>query len=389
MESSAHSDEENGRAHAHASPPETKARLIARLLAGSWRAAPPAPSISLEELEACAPLLIVSGAAGLGWRLVRETDLSASPAALSLREAYRLHAIHAAVYEHELERAFELLRARGIEPLLIKGWSSALSYPERGLRPLGDMDLCVAPGQYCAALEALKALEDSVTPVDLHRGLKKLCACGWEELYERSRLVPLGDSYVRVLAPEDHLHILSVHMLAHGAWRPLWLCDIGAALESLPEGFDWELCLGKGARAGWVMCALGLARVLLGARIDDDALARRAATSLPGWLVPAVLKEWEAPFTPSYYQMPMAAWLRYRKGLRSALTSRWPNPIEATVSLRVPFNEWPRWPIQLGSGLLRTARFLTGLPRAVKEAGARPASFVLQPSSLTREPFEE
>ncbi len=50
----------------------------------------------------------------------------------------------------------------------------------------------------------------------------------------RSQLVNLDGVDVRVPGLEDHLGILCLHLLHHGAFRPLWLCDIAAALETRP-----------------------------------------------------------------------------------------------------------------------------------------------------------
>src|SRR5205814_891640 len=80
-----------------------------------------------------------------------------------------------------------------------------------------------------------------------------------------------------VLGPEDHLRLLCLHMLVHGVCRPLWLCDIGAALESRPAEFDWRWFLsGDPRRTRWALCALGLAHELLGARLQDTPVAERA-----------------------------------------------------------------------------------------------------------------
>src|SRR6185312_10059446 len=87
-----------------------------------------------------------------------------------------------------------------------------------------------------------------------------------------------------------------VHFLKHGAWRPLWLCDIGLLLERMPAGFDWAVCLGKDKRrANWILSAAGLAHKLLKAQISDEQIAERAA-QVPGWLCESVLKQWERPF---------------------------------------------------------------------------------------------
>jgi hypothetical protein len=53
--------------------------------------------------------------------------------------------------------------------------------------------------------------------------------------------------------------------------------------------------------------------------------------------------------------------------LLKALRTRWPNPIEATVGTRGPFNNWPRLPFQIGESLLRTASFAARLINSARE----------------------
>ena len=55
----------------------------------------------------------------------------------------------------------------------------------------------------------------------------------------------------------------------HGMARPLWLCDIGVCLASLPADFDWDYCLwGRKHHTAWVIAVLGLADTLLGCRCE-------------------------------------------------------------------------------------------------------------------------
>ena len=162
--------------------------------------------------------------------------------------------------------SLSLLRAVGVEPLLAKGWAAVRLYPEPGLRPYGDIDLWVRPEQHPVALAALSGPAGQRCRVDLHDRFAQL-DCTWQDVYERSRLEQLGEVEVRLLGAEDHLRLICIHMLGHGAWRPVWLCDIAAAVESLPEDFDWARCLhGHPRRAQWIVCAIGLARQVLGAR---------------------------------------------------------------------------------------------------------------------------
>jgi len=340
------------------------------VLAGAWRRSPPPLQLSPVALAEITPLLLRSGAAGLGWWRVRHSDLRTNPPAFQLQQAYRLHTLQAARHERQIGRAITLLRSAGVEPLLAKGWAAARLYPERGLRPYGDIDLWVRPEQHAAAVTALRSPSSQNCPVDLHQKFRHL-ERSWDELYNRSWLVPLGDVKVRTLGPEDHLRLLCLHMLFHGVFRPLWLCDIGAALECLPANFDWEYCLEGWPRySDWVACAIGLAHQLLGARLDG-APVRLRAKRLPRWLLPSVLRQWESE--EHYMQTPsMAFCLRHPAHMVRAIRLRWPDPIQATVGVSAPFNELPRLPFQLVECLLRTAHFVAQVPRRVRQNSTQP-----------------
>jgi hypothetical protein len=339
--------------------------LIAAALAGAWRRVPGETAISAEDLAVITPLLLGSGAGALAWWRVRDSALRASAAARELREAYRFHTLGAALHELGIKEAFRLLRAAGVAPVLVKGWAVTRLYPEKGLRPYGDIDLCVRPEEYPRAAAALDGSEARKYSVDLHEGFENLDEESVEDLYARSRLERLDDCDVRVLGPEDHLRVLCVHFLRHGAWRPLWLCDVAAAVESRPADFDWDRCLGGDRRrADWVVCTIGLAHRLLGARVEDTPVAGRASR-LPGWLLPAVVAQWETPCAPDHFPPElMLTSLRHPSRVPRALRDRWPNPIEATISVKGSFNELPRLPFQLGACLSRTTRFLGRLAKA-------------------------
>lgn len=351
---------------------KSRSSLVAKALAGSWRSHPPPLEISDTELDQIIPLLLGSGAAALGWWRILHSELDQhSGSAIELQQAYRLLALQDTLHEREIKKIFALLRSAGVEPLLVKGWAIARLYPETVLRPFGDVDICVRPEHFKLASERLKSSGGEGLWADLHAGFSELEDRSIEDLYARSQLVKIDDAAIRVLGAEDHLGLLAIHLLKHGAWRPLWLCDIGAVIESLPEEFDWDLCLGHNQRrASWITSAIGLAHHLLGARIDGLPVAERARR-LPNWLVPNVLKEWETPFAinqpPMKHSEPMSKYLRHPMGILKGLRNRWPNPIIATISLRGSFNNLPRWPYQLGNCLSRTTRFFTQLACLMRE----------------------
>jgi hypothetical protein len=342
-------------------------RLVATMLEGAWRAAPSASTCLPDELAAVVPLLLSFGAGALGWRRIRNTELKAFPDARELQQAYYLHTLQAALHEREIKSVIPFLNAAGIDPVMVKGWAIAQIYPEHGLRPYGDLDLCVRRSQYSAGKSALLDAEAPQCDVDLHDGFGKLDHLPDEELFERSILVDLGGVKVRVLSAEDHLRVLSVHMLRHGACRPLWLCDIAAALESLASDFDWDHCLTASRRvADWVICAIGLAHRLLGAQFGakpGDIPVVGQAKQLPEWLIPAVLNQWGRAFRA---RAPIGGlWRRPLAAFRE-LPHHWPNGIEGTINVRGPFNELPRWPFQIGDSLRRSALFLAEIPKSLR-----------------------
>jgi hypothetical protein len=261
-----------------------------------------------------------------------------------------------------------MLRSAGVEPILIKGWAVSQYYPERGLRPYGDFDLCVRPSQYGAATAALANIDRTEYNIDLHRGFEKFGNESFNELYRRTLLKGLGEVEVRVLSREDHFRLICFHLLREGAWRPLWLCDIAAMLESTPVDFDWKVCLGTDRQARAVACAISLAHLLLGASVEcvpDTAQLKK----IPRWPVPTVLKEWGQllPSMRQRHNMTMLMHLRDSRNLLQGFRDRWPNPIEATVTMNGPFNELPRLPFQIGNCLYRSTAFLAQLPSRLRE----------------------
>src|SRR5712691_8232439 len=216
-------------------PPFDRGQLVAATLSGSWRdSSSSVMNIAESQLDEVTPLLYGSGAAALGWWRVRQTSLSTSASAVVLHQAYRLQALQSAIHEQKIEKVFRLLRQASVEAILVKGWAAAGLYPDSSLRPYGDIDLCVRQEHFKRAEEVLSSPEASDCWIDLHKHFSELEERSIDELFARSRLVKLGHEQIRILSAEDHLALLCIHLLKHGAWRPLWLCDIGAGIESLP-----------------------------------------------------------------------------------------------------------------------------------------------------------
>ncbi|MDT7690006.1 MAG: hypothetical protein QOE46_2765 [Acidobacteriota bacterium] len=341
---------------------QEEGRLVARALRGSWRREPSGTNLSEQELARVIPALVGSGASALAWRNVGRSPLKATKAALELQQAYRMQTLRAAMHERDVERLFTLLNSAGVDAVLIKGWAAERAYTEPGLRHAGDIDLCVRPEQYAAAKEILSSPEGRRFHVDLHEGFRDVLERDVEDIYARTEVLTLGRAFVRVLSAEDHLRLLCVHTLRHGAWRPLWLCDVAAAMEARGREFDWERLLGRDRRrANWVACALGLAEHLLGADVEGTPIA--SAANVPRWLVASVLMRWARPYAmeqpPFNHRAPMRTYLHSPRGLLGDLRNRWPGPVEATIAVGAKFNKLPRWPFQLANCAARAARFVS------------------------------
>lgn len=338
---------------------ESTGRLLARVLHGAWRRLSEPLDVNEQELDLISPQLIVSGAAGLVWSRARHSDLKQSPVAATLRQAYRFQTLQSELQVKEIVRIFADLRSAGVEPILIKGWATARSYAESGQRPSGDIDLLIQPSQAAGATEVIKSNPPAEFNVDLrHREFDKLDSNAFEELWSRSRFIEPG---IRVLGAEDHLAFICLHMLRHGAWRPLWLCDIAAQLESRPADFDWALCLGGSRQSGWIARAIELAHQLIGARVSDTPMAR-SATRSPAWLVREVLQQWANPDPRERmaldYRVPFAKSLVRPSSMAAEVRARWPNPIQATIRVGGPLNQLPRLPFQIGDGLVRLTKLV-------------------------------
>ena len=346
-------------------------RMVANVLAGAWRSTDfPPLNLSEAELDRITPLLMASGAAALAWRRISSTPLrDCSPAEL-LHQAYRLQSLQSEIQEPKIEKVFRLLRTNSVDAILVKGWAAAGLYSDRTLRPYGDIDICVSPEDHKIVTELLKTSDTSDCMIDLHRNFSEIAERKFAELFARSKQVRLGHETITVLGLEDHLALLCIHFLKHGGWRPLWLCDIGAAIESLPADFRWDIWLGRNRqRARWLSCVLGLANQFLEAKLDAVPQEVRPGM-LPDWLVESILFHWSNLYPetqlPMRPPMLMSYNLKSGKNILKAAVERWPDPITATFNRNGRFNNFPRLPYQLTDYIALTIKYLVQLPTKLR-----------------------
>lgn len=337
---------------------------VARALAGSWRPVPPPPDLAAA--SAAEEQLLRSGAGGLAWWRISQDHTLGSSTASRLSEAFRLTTILAKANEERATQLIEALRDGGVEPLLFKGWDCSRMYPHRGMRPHGDVDLCVRPSERARAEAVLEHHPYGVF-VDLQvdvgfRFIDWMTSEAWlEELFARSRTATLNGVEVRVLGDEDRLRTLALHAFKGGCWVPRSLCDVAVALETRPEGFSWETCLTADPLVrDWVYTSMGLARRLLGADLRDVPGARE---TLPNWLMRDVLGRWDAPYPADFgAELSPLPGFSDPLGMARGILARWPGPIQATLTGRSRFGSSPRMPLQLADVARRSVRWLTRSP---------------------------
>lgn len=256
-----------------------------------------------------------------------------------------------AVEERSVKTAFGLYRNHGIEPILIKGWAAAVNYPAEKFRHSSDIDLAVAESEYDAAIEIARSSEAKGLNLDIHRELRHLDSVPWNDIVERSRVIELDDSKIRIPSAEDHLRILCVHWLTDGGWFRERLWDIYYAVDNRPPDFDWSMCLDvvNRDRRLWVVYTVGLAHRYLGLGIDDLPF-RDEAASVPLWLARAVEREWES----GVRLLPLQDFVDRPADLMRQLAKRLPpNPISATIDVEGSFDSRFRIHYQVGSIIKR------------------------------------
>ena len=342
-------------------------RLVASVLTRSWRREPPEPEVTAAQLAEVAPILVRTGAGGLAWWRVRASALRNCPAAQSLRQAFGEQAFRSGFYEAAVAEAVSRVRAIGVEPVVLKGVGVARLYPAKGLRQPGDVDLAVPHENRAAAEAALDGRRFAHFDVDFsHLEYSDLLAGDFDSFLARCDTLDVAGVDIRVPRPEDAFRYLCMHYLRHYGYRPLWLCDIAAALEALPERFDWNECLGTDERvANWVLSAAGLACRLLGAEPSRRAPGFEPS---PDWVADAVLRLWGrgqvkvyqprlVPIAPMHDVVSTASLRRPLEPWRAART-RWRDPYEFTIDTRRPFERTPPTLPRVGDAIRRAARFL-------------------------------
>ena len=243
--------------------------------------------------------------------------------------------------------AFNAFRDAGVEPILIKGWAAARNYPEEKPRFFGDIDLAVSKEEYDLAERLLYEETFPKVGIDLHKELRHLDIVSWSMLFNRTELIEIDGTDIRILRPEDHFRVLCVHWLTDGGAYKERLWDIYYAVENRPKTFDWDLCLKSvsATRQKWIVTTIAIAHKYLD--LDVTSLPFSVdAENIPRWMTKCLETEWSSEIR----LRPLHTCLHEPRLLARQVLKRLPgNPIQATIDVEGEFDDGWRLPKQIGS----------------------------------------
>ena len=303
------------------------------------RLAPLLPAVRWERLLGLAR---AHGASALLHALLSDAGAVPPAAREELAERARLAAARALLQRDQARRVVDLLAARGVEALVLKGPALAARWESPALRESGDLDLLVrrrdAARAWAALLEAgwrealpvaprarravLRTEREhpftggGALPLDLHWGLfdpHSWPAPGEEDLWGRAEPFEAG---LRGLGRADALLFLCQHGAKHLWERLVWMADLARLAPGAPWGEVRAAARARGAER-----ALDLALRLGREALDLSLPPEEASGGDHPALVPALRATraaWEggAPPTP---QAALRLQLRLRAGARDRL----------------------------------------------------------------------
>ncbi|WP_157216758.1 nucleotidyltransferase family protein [Flavisphingomonas formosensis] len=227
------------------------------------------------------------------------------PGSRRIAAVRRRAAMDMLAYQHFVQRVIGQISARGIAPLVTKGYALArLYYDDPAHRPAGDLDIAIRPGDWSAVLalleaEGFRAIQPQIASahspafhahgmsrdsdpyeIDLHRSI--VAATPWpgadDGFWARARPFAVGKASALTLSDADHL----LHACLHGCMPndvlPIrWIVDAGRIVAHGTP--DWTVLIGEARRrrAAWPVAAcLGYLRDEIGIAVPEDAIRQLA-----------------------------------------------------------------------------------------------------------------
>jgi hypothetical protein len=236
----------------------------------------------------------------------------------ALQERFRQSAVRGLSQERALVQVLALLQDNGVPALPFKG--AVLGervYGNVALRPFGDLDILVPEDDVSLARSLLRAndfrslnvMSEEEEASHFRRGKSYEMRRGdvyvelhwaflhpmhgfdldWSDVWDRTRQVPLGDTHVPALPPDDLLIYLCAHGGKHFWGRLSWICDVAECLHTYRDELHWPSVFERARTLHaerLLLLGLQLAADLLGAAgpgslaqaADDDAAVGELST---------------------------------------------------------------------------------------------------------------
>lgn len=218
-----------------------------------------------------------------------------------LRDSYVRTRLRNALLLRELGVVLRTLEGQGVDTIVLKGLALLESYGDPGVRSMYDIDVLVPRAALATAESALMRagfcggprtdveeraawsqhitpLERNGTQLELHWTIERPSSpfrIDLEGLWSRARTIEAAGLRMRVLAAEDLIVHLCLHVAYHHCFERAVLrslCDLAAIVEHHARSVDWSLVsrLARESRAErFVRCTLILARDLLSTPIPE------------------------------------------------------------------------------------------------------------------------
>ena len=143
----------------------------------------------------------------------------------------------------------------------------------------------------------------------------------FDRLWSRARFLPIGNSQLPILSPEDTLLVLSVHGFKH-LWTSLkWVCDMAVVISS-PDDVDWTYVLSESARIGAtriVLIAMSLVHRMCQSPLPDPIRLRLSRDPIASSIVGEIVHSY-SPGGPMSRMKSQLLMLSAYSGLRHRAT---------------------------------------------------------------------
>mgnify|MGYP000733005366 FL=1 len=225
-----------------------------------------------------------------------------------MRQVFLVSCVRSVHMERQLQEIIEAFREQAVRVLVLRGPALAFSlYEDPAMRPSGDLDLLVLPGQVVQAREILESLgytclarrfeaardffreecfvhqenPENKFPVDLHwvhwelhpffKGSEEVDI---KDLFQRAWKVETPTLAFETLHPVDYLIHSAIHliMIHKNEMRLSWIYDTALLAQHLQVPDDWETlqerCVAWRARLPLEQC-LKMAQAWAGLELPD------------------------------------------------------------------------------------------------------------------------